>query len=85
MVLLALLFRILFEIVFRMLVTLTEHYWVTLGERRRSSAAHGKAQHEENDLLDTFNLLRRVLMDIIDDEKVATKDELEARLFGCLP
>jgi len=38
-VLLALLFRILFEMLFRMLVILTEHYWVTLGERRRPSFA----------------------------------------------
>jgi hypothetical protein len=49
---------------------------------KRSAAAHGKPRHDEGDVLDTFNLLRRVLHAIIDNQSVPTKDELEARLFG---
>lgn len=49
---------------------------------KRSAAAHGKPKHEAEDLLDTFNLLRRVLMEIIDCGKVPKKDELEGLLFG---
>jgi hypothetical protein len=48
----------------------------------RSAAAHGKPRHEQADVLNTFNLLRRVLFAFIDDKSVPTKDELEARLFG---
>jgi hypothetical protein len=52
---------------------------------KRSSAAHGKPEHNADDLLDTFDLLRRVLMLIIDRAKVPTKDELDGLLFGCGP
>ena len=50
---------------------------------RRSSAAHGKPDHHADDVLETFNLLRRVLAAIVDLKHVPTKDELEKRLFGC--
>jgi len=50
---------------------------------KRSAAAHGKPKHDAEDLLKTFNLLRRVLFKIIDDGKVPTKEMLEAALFGC--
>lgn len=49
---------------------------------KRSAAAHGKPKHEPQDLLDTFNLLRRVLITIIDSRKVPSKDALEGMLFG---
>jgi hypothetical protein len=51
---------------------------------KRSAAAHGKPKHEPEDLLGTFNLLRRVLMAIIDREKVPSKNDLEGMLFGSL-
>jgi hypothetical protein len=49
---------------------------------KRSAAAHGKPKHEAEDLLATFNLLRRVLMEIIDRGKTPHKEELEELLFG---
>ena len=49
---------------------------------KRSAAAHGKPKHEAEDLLSTFNLLRRVLMAIIDSGEVPSKDHLEGLLFG---
>jgi hypothetical protein len=49
---------------------------------KRSAAAHGKPKHEPDDLLATFNLLRRILMAIIDRGSVPSKDELEQSLFG---
>lgn len=48
---------------------------------KRSAAAHGKPKHEPEDLLATFSLLRRVLIEIIDRGKVPKKDELEGLLF----
>ena len=50
----------------------------------RSAAAHGKPKHEPEDLLHTFNLLRRVLIAIISNRKVPSKDDLEGMLFGSL-
>lgn len=52
---------------------------------KRSAAAHGKPRHEPQDLLDTFNLLRRVLIAIIDSRSVPSKDALEGMLFGLEP
>jgi hypothetical protein len=49
---------------------------------KRSAAAHGLPRHDRNDVLDTLNLLRRVALMIIDNKKVPTKRELEAKLFG---
>lgn len=49
---------------------------------KRSVAAHGKPTHEPEHLLQSFNLLREVLMKIIDLGHVPTKDELESILFG---
>jgi len=51
---------------------------------KRSAAAHGKPRHDEEDLLGTFNLLRRVLMTIIDNKKVPSREDLEDLLFGSL-
>ena len=49
---------------------------------KRSAAAHGKPKHEAEDLLATFSLLRRILMQIIDLGSVPSKESLDARLFG---
>ena len=49
---------------------------------KRSSAAHGKPTFEVEDVLDTFNLLSRVLSAIIEHRHVPAKDELERALFG---
>lgn len=49
---------------------------------KRSAAAHGKRKHQGDDVLRTFELLRRVLIAIIRDGKIPTKAELEERLFG---
>jgi hypothetical protein len=50
---------------------------------KRSSAAHGQSGFHAQDILDTFNLLRRVISSIIEDRHVPKKDELEKKLFGC--
>jgi hypothetical protein len=49
---------------------------------KRSAAAHGKPRHETDDLLETFNLLARVLRKILDDQAVPSKQDLERTLFG---
>lgn len=49
---------------------------------KRSAAAHGKPKHDQQDLLDSFNLLREVLTKMLDSGRVPTKEELEAQLFG---
>ncbi|HWY48698.1 MAG TPA: hypothetical protein VNX70_15020 [Bryobacteraceae bacterium] len=51
---------------------------------KRSAAAHGKPKHDEEDVLGSFNLLRRVLMRIIDNKKVPSREDLEDVLFGSL-
>jgi hypothetical protein len=49
---------------------------------KRSAAAHGKPKHQQKDLLATFNLLRRILMAIIDRGQVPSKGALDEMLFG---
>lgn len=49
---------------------------------KRSAAAHGKPTHDQQNLLDSFNLLREVLTKMLDEGKVPSKEELEAGLFG---
>jgi len=49
---------------------------------KRSAAAHGKPKHTPEDLLATFELLRRVLLAMIDAGAVPTKAKLEELLFG---
>jgi hypothetical protein len=51
---------------------------------KRSAAAHGKPKHDEEDLLASFNLLRRVLMTIIENKNVPSREDLEDLLFGSL-
>ena len=49
---------------------------------KRSSAAHGVPKHNHDDVVSTMRLLRRVFIAIIEDGKVPTREELEAKLFG---
>lgn len=48
---------------------------------KRSAAAHGSSKHEPQDLVDSFYLLRDVLIRIINAGNVPTRQELEVRLF----
>lgn len=49
---------------------------------KRSAAAHGKPKHQSADLVATFELLRRILIKMIHQRSVPSKDELDALLFG---
>lgn len=51
---------------------------------KRSAAAHGKPNHSNDDLLQTFTILRNVLLKIIDRGSVPTKESLEGMLFGAV-
>lgn len=51
---------------------------------KRSGAAHGQPSHDNQHLLDSFNLLREVLIKMIDEGAMPTKDELEGNLFGLM-
>jgi hypothetical protein len=48
----------------------------------RSAAAHGKPRHEPDHLLKSFELIRKVLLRMIHEASVPTKETLERRLFG---
>ncbi|TGQ92189.1 hypothetical protein EN851_11355 [Mesorhizobium sp. M8A.F.Ca.ET.208.01.1.1] len=50
---------------------------------KRSAAAHGKPSHDGDDLVATFELVRKVLIKIIREGSVPTKQMLENTLFGC--
>jgi hypothetical protein len=49
---------------------------------KRSSAAHGKPDPDTAHLIATFNLVREVLLKILDDRRLPNKDELESLLYG---
>ncbi|MDB5541847.1 MAG: hypothetical protein JWQ89_3574 [Devosia sp.] len=49
---------------------------------KRSAAAHGKPKHGQEDLVATFELLRRVIMRMIEQGFVPTRQQLDERLFG---
>lgn len=49
---------------------------------RRSKAAHGKPDHSDDDLLATFTLLRRVLIKVVANGSIPTKEELETLLLS---
>jgi Apea-like HEPN len=49
---------------------------------KRSAAAHGKPRHQNADLVATFELLRRILIKMIQQGDVPSKDHLDALLFG---
>ena len=48
----------------------------------RSSAVHGAPKHTVEELIETLELLRAVLIKCIGEKHVPTKDELEMLLFG---
>ncbi len=48
----------------------------------RSAAAHGAPKHSRDDLLASLELLRKVLIKMVHDKKVPTREELESLLFG---
>lgn len=48
----------------------------------RSAAAHGKPRHDGNHLLETFDIVRKVLIKMIRRNSVPTKEDLEGILFG---
>ncbi|WP_143850933.1 HEPN domain-containing protein [Brucella thiophenivorans] len=49
---------------------------------KRSSAAHGKPRHVQDDLVASFILLRSCIMKMILEREVPTKEKLERLLFG---
>lgn len=49
---------------------------------KRSAAAHGKPKHQKEDLVATFELLRRILIKMIHCKCVPSKEQLELSLFG---
>lgn len=51
---------------------------------QRSAAAHGKPKHTPEQLLDSFELLRIVLIRMTERGAVPSKAQLEERLFGAL-
>jgi hypothetical protein len=51
----------------------------------RSAAAHGRPDKAADALQRTYALLKRVVVKMIEENRVPTKAELEARLFGADP
>lgn len=49
---------------------------------KRSAAAHGKPKHQSADLVASFELLRRILIKMVQQRAVPSKDELDALMFG---
>lgn len=48
----------------------------------RSAAAHGAPKHTHDDLLASLELLRKVLIRMVCEKKVPSKEDLESLLFG---
>lgn len=48
----------------------------------RSAAAHGRADKRRDSLQETYAFARRAVVKIIEDNRVPTHIELEAKLFG---
>jgi hypothetical protein len=48
----------------------------------RSRVAHGTLSDENKAFTDAYNLLRRVLIKIIEENKVTQKEEIEKLIFG---
>jgi hypothetical protein len=49
---------------------------------KRSAAAHGKPKHQSADLVATFALLRSILIKMVQQRNVPSRDELDSLLFG---
>jgi hypothetical protein len=43
---------------------------------------HGVPKHDNDDVLNTFTVMRAALMKMIETGKVPTREDLEKRLFG---
>ena len=52
---------------------------------KRSAAAHGKPKHNTDHLLQTFNIVQRVLKRMIEEKEVPTKTALNDLLMGVDP
>lgn len=51
----------------------------------RSAAAHGREDKKSDSLQSTYAIARRAVVKIIEDNRVPTHTELEAKLFGADP
>lgn len=51
----------------------------------RSAAAHGREDKKADSLQDTYALARRAVLKMIEDNRVPSHTELEAKLFGADP
>jgi hypothetical protein len=51
----------------------------------RSTAAHGRAKKSLEPLWDTYDLARKIVVKVINEDHVPTKAELEERMFGAIP
>jgi hypothetical protein len=51
----------------------------------RSAAAHGREDKRKDSLQQTYDIARRVVVKIIEDNRVPNHTELEAKLFGADP
>jgi len=51
----------------------------------RSAAAHGRNEKANDALHRTYDVIRRVVLKMIEDEHVPTKAELDAKVFGADP
>lgn len=49
----------------------------------RSQVAHGTGGEHAEPLIETYALMRRVILKIIEDGRVPTRDEIEKKIFGC--
>lgn len=49
---------------------------------KRSAAAHGKPNHSDDNLLDSINLLREVVIKMLDEGEVPSPEHLQMQLFG---
>jgi len=51
----------------------------------RSAAAHGREDKKRDSLQETYTIARRAVVRMIEDNRVPTHVELEAKLFGADP
>jgi hypothetical protein len=51
----------------------------------RSAAAHGREDKAHATLRDTYDLVKRIVIRMIETNDIPTRDALEARLFGAVP
>jgi hypothetical protein len=51
----------------------------------RSAAAHGREDKKSDSLQETYGIARRAVIKMLEDNRVPTHVELEAKLFGADP